>query len=168
MFPSSRSVYTVAISVGHNNQNMSVQVDMGSSDLVRPYLPCTSINLPVCLLGSCTNALLPVSQWLASKQCSTSACSSTGGRLYDPSTGTSTSAQFNIDYLAGSVSGPIYWDQVTLGGVYCFESGFGYVSVSFKKMHLLPSLTNIVMDSYSQPPPQQSTLNPWNTNSTAS
>lgn len=27
-------VYTVAISVGHNNQNMNIQVDMGSSDLV--------------------------------------------------------------------------------------------------------------------------------------
>lgn len=104
-------VYTVAISVGHNNQNMNIQVDMGSSDLVSFVL------FP--LFTSCIMTYLssPVlRQWLASKQCSSSACSSISGQLYDPSTGTSTNKQFSINYLEGSVSGPIYWDQVTIGG----------------------------------------------------
>ena len=103
-------MYTVDIHVGTNNQNMSVQVDMGSSDLVRSHFTISSPS------ASHSLVLCGPAQWLASKQCSSSACSSTGGRLYDPSTATATNTDFNIDYLAGSVSGPIYWDQVTVGG----------------------------------------------------
>ncbi|KAA1472308.1 acid protease [Dentipellis sp. KUC8613] len=53
--------------------------------------------------------------WMASTSCSSSACSDTKGRLYDPSSGRATGVGFDINYLAGDVHGTIYWDQVTLG-----------------------------------------------------
>ncbi|KAG1728997.1 aspartic peptidase domain-containing protein [Suillus lakei] len=78
--------YTVPVSVGSAQQNLSLQVDTGSSDL-----------------------------WIASKSCSTASCSSTNGRLYDPTSSTPTGASFVINYLSGTVSGPIVWDTVQLG-----------------------------------------------------
>ncbi|KAF7316131.1 Peptidase A1 domain-containing protein [Mycena indigotica] len=81
--------YTLPVLVGDLDKkpkNFSLQVDTGSSDL-----------------------------WIASTACSSSACSSTP--RYDPSiTGTPAPADFNITYLVGSVSGPVYWDTVTVGG----------------------------------------------------
>ncbi|KAH9970300.1 aspartic peptidase domain-containing protein [Lactifluus volemus] len=57
--------------------------------------------------------------WIASTSCSTSACSGAKGRLYDPSaSGVAAGSQFTIGYLAGNVSGPIYWDYVQIGGYY--------------------------------------------------
>ncbi|ETW82324.1 hypothetical protein HETIRDRAFT_409794 [Heterobasidion irregulare TC 32-1] len=53
--------------------------------------------------------------WVASRSCSSSACSN-GVRSYDPSKATSTGATFSIQYLEGSVSGPIYWDSIQIGG----------------------------------------------------
>jgi len=80
--------YTVPIQVGTGEQNMSLQVDTGSSDL-----------------------------WIASTSCSSDACSSTKGRLYDASrSSTATGSNFNISYLQGNVVGPIVWDQVQIGG----------------------------------------------------
>ncbi|KAG2139633.1 aspartic peptidase domain-containing protein [Suillus bovinus] len=78
--------YTLPVLVGSAQQNLSLQVDTGSSDL-----------------------------WIASKSCSTASCSSTDGRLYDPTSSTPTGASFTISYLSGSVSGPIVWDTVQLG-----------------------------------------------------
>lgn len=78
--------YTVPVSVGAAQQNLSLQIDTGSSDL-----------------------------WIASKSCSTASCSSTDGRLYDPTSSTSSGASFTIAYLSGTVSGPIVWDTVQLG-----------------------------------------------------
>ncbi|KAI0276019.1 aspartic peptidase domain-containing protein, partial [Russula aff. rugulosa BPL654] len=82
------AVYTVAVRVGSNGQNFSLQVDTGSSDL-----------------------------WIASTSCSSTACAGTKGRQYDPSiSGVATQSDFSIQYLAGNVSGPIYWDDVQVGG----------------------------------------------------
>lgn len=82
------SIYTLPILVGSDRQNLSLQVDTGSSDL-----------------------------WIASTSCSTSACGQTGGHLYDPSSSsTPTNQSFSIAYAEGSVSGPIVWDAVSLGG----------------------------------------------------
>ncbi|KAF9218776.1 acid protease [Gyrodon lividus] len=81
------SAYTVPVQVGLSQQNLSLQVDTGSSDL-----------------------------WIASQSCSTTSCSATNGRLYDPGSSQSTGASFSIEYLSGSVSGPIVWDQVQIGG----------------------------------------------------
>ncbi|KAF8240439.1 acid protease [Tricholoma matsutake] len=81
--------YTVKIRVGANNQEVSLQVDTGSSDL-----------------------------WIVSSACSSSLCGQTGGHTYDPSsssTSVSTGFNFYIPYLQGSASGPIFWDRVELG-----------------------------------------------------
>ncbi|KAF8551129.1 acid protease [Imleria badia] len=78
--------YTVPVQVGSSQQNLSLQVDTGSSDL-----------------------------WIASKSCSSSVCSATSGRLYDPSSSQPSGATFTMQYLSGTVSGPIVWDQVQLG-----------------------------------------------------
>ncbi|KAG9308853.1 aspartic peptidase domain-containing protein [Chiua virens] len=74
-------------SVGSSQQNLSLQVDTGSSDL-----------------------------WIASKSCSSASCSATSGRLYDPSSSQSTGDTFTMEYLSGTVSGTIVWDQVQIGG----------------------------------------------------
>lgn len=55
-------------------------------------------------------------QWIASKSCSTSACTANKPKLYDPSTSTSANAEFQIQYLSGEVDGPIVWDSFGLGG----------------------------------------------------
>ncbi|KAF7308960.1 Peptidase A1 domain-containing protein [Mycena kentingensis (nom. inval.)] len=81
--------YTIPVLIGSDDerlQNLSLQVDTGSSDL-----------------------------WVASTACGTDSCSSTP--RYDPSiTGIQAPAAFNIEYLIGAVSGPVYWDTVTIGG----------------------------------------------------
>ncbi|KAI0312251.1 aspartic peptidase domain-containing protein [Amylostereum chailletii] len=81
------SIYTIPIQVGASRQAFSVQVDTGSSDL-----------------------------WLASKSCSSPSCSNTKSHEYDPSAALASSVDFQIQYLAGAVSGPIYWDQLDIGG----------------------------------------------------
>ncbi|KAF8121226.1 aspartic peptidase domain-containing protein [Boletus edulis] len=80
-------VYTVPVLVGSSQQKLSLQVDTGSSDL-----------------------------WIASKSCSSTSCSATSGRLYDPSSSQTTAVTFTLQYLSGTVSGPIVWDQVQIGG----------------------------------------------------
>ncbi|KAF9461596.1 aspartic peptidase domain-containing protein [Collybia nuda] len=79
--------YTIELTVGENQQKLSVQVDTGSSDL-----------------------------WITSRSCSSSLCRQTNGHSYDPSGSTNTDTDFKIDYLQGSVSGPVVWDKVELGG----------------------------------------------------
>lgn len=92
--------YSVPVQIGTSLQNFSLQVDTGSSDL-----------------------------WVASKSCSTSSCSSTSGRLYDPSSSsTSTGKNFTIQYLEGSVSGPIVWDAVQVGGYSITSQALGAAS----------------------------------------
>ena len=91
--------------MGSNGQNFSLQVDTGSSDFVRSYPIKGTLVLTVLL------------QWIASVSCSSTACAGSKGRQYDPSvSGISTAEQFSIQYLAGAVSGPIYWDTVQVGG----------------------------------------------------
>ncbi|PCH40590.1 acid protease [Wolfiporia cocos MD-104 SS10] len=81
------SVYTIPVIVGRDRQNMSLQVDTGSSDL-----------------------------WIASRLCSSSSCSQTDGHLYDPTSAKRTNETLYMNYAEGSVSGPIVWDYVELGG----------------------------------------------------
>ena len=58
-----------------------------------------------------------VPQWVASVSCSSSPCAQTAGHNYDPSlSGSDTGHNFEIQYLSGTVSGPIYWDRVHVGG----------------------------------------------------
>lgn len=79
--------YTVTLNVGRARTPYSILVDSGSSDL-----------------------------WLASSQCSSSACSAAHSQLYDASSAISTDKFAEIDYLVGSVEGSIVWDRVELGG----------------------------------------------------
>ncbi|KAH8984279.1 aspartic peptidase domain-containing protein [Lactarius hatsudake] len=82
------AIYTVAVQVSNSNQNFSLQVDTGSSDL-----------------------------WIASTSCSSAACSGSKGHQYDPSvSGIATGYNFSITYPTGDVAGPVYWDQLQVGG----------------------------------------------------
>ncbi|EJU02993.1 acid protease [Dacryopinax primogenitus] len=51
--------------------------------------------------------------WVASTSCSSSPCS--GATVYDPSSSTPTNKTFSIQYLQGSVSGPVVWSDVSFG-----------------------------------------------------
>ncbi|TFK32891.1 aspartic peptidase domain-containing protein, partial [Crucibulum laeve] len=66
--------------------------------------------------------------WIASSSCSTSACSQAGGKVYNPSGAIQTNRQFNIPYLQGAASGPIVWDQVTIGGYSIENQALGAAS----------------------------------------
>ncbi|KAG6896488.1 hypothetical protein C0992_007980, partial [Termitomyces sp. T32_za158] len=79
--------YTIDVSVGSSAQQLSLQVDTGSSDL-----------------------------WIASKSCSSSLCKQTDGHLYDASDARPTDKDFHISYLQGNVSGPVVWDKFVVGG----------------------------------------------------
>ncbi|KAI0299552.1 aspartic peptidase domain-containing protein [Russula brevipes] len=82
------AVYAVTVQVGSNKQNFSLQVDTGSSDL-----------------------------WIASTSCSSTSCGGSKGHQYDPSvSGVATTTNFSIEYLVGNVSGPVYWDELHIGG----------------------------------------------------
>ena len=114
-------MYVVPITVG-NTQNLSVQVDTGSSDLVRhSFLSC-----------SARVAHFFFFQWIASTSCNTQACKQTGGRLYDPSHSSATTKQFDISYVEGYVEGPIVWDAVTIGGYSITSQALGAL------YHILP------------------------------
>ncbi|OBZ71712.1 Chymosin [Grifola frondosa] len=95
-----QAVYTIPILVGSDQQNLSVQVDTGSSDL-----------------------------WLASTSCSSSPCHQVGGHLYDPTHSTPTPQAVSITYAEGDVSGPIVWDTVVLGGYSVDDQALAAASV---------------------------------------
>ncbi|KZT12311.1 acid protease [Laetiporus sulphureus 93-53] len=82
-----QGVYTIPVLVGSKQQNLSLQVDTGSSDL-----------------------------WIASSSCSTSSCHDADGHVYDPSSSIPSNETFSITYASGEVSGPIVWDSIQLGG----------------------------------------------------
>ena len=100
------AVYTIPIEVGTPPQTLSVQVDTGSSDL-----------------------------WLASSSCSTQACKQTDGRQYDDSKAEQTGADFHIQYVEGSVYGPIVWDTVRLGGYEIDGQALGTSVAGFRTGH---------------------------------
>ncbi|KAJ7665944.1 aspartic peptidase domain-containing protein [Mycena polygramma] len=81
--------YTLPVLVGSDSapQNLSLQVDTGSSDL-----------------------------WIASSSCSSSVCDQAPRYDPQPDSAIPTGDNFAIQYLVGNVSGPIYWDTVTVGG----------------------------------------------------
>ncbi|KXN81933.1 Pepsin A [Leucoagaricus sp. SymC.cos] len=107
--------YTVPVSIGYGDQKFSLEVDTGSSDL-----------------------------WVASTSCSSSACGHTGGSNYDPSTsGKETGLYFSINYLSGSVSGPVYWDRVTVGG-YSIENQALAAASSVTDEDLAPDFSGIL------------------------
>ncbi|KAJ3554178.1 hypothetical protein NP233_g12479 [Leucocoprinus birnbaumii] len=109
------AAYTVPVSIGQSSQQLSLQVDTGSSDL-----------------------------WVASTSCSSSACGATSGHNYDPSaSGTSTDQDFKIQYLAGSVSGPIYWDRFDVGG-YSVEYQALAAAASVSDETLAPNYSGIL------------------------
>jgi hypothetical protein len=64
------SLYSIEAIVGQNNQKVSLVVDTGSADL-----------------------------WIASRDCSSSPCSSSKAVLYDPSTSSPTGQTTDLTYL---------------------------------------------------------------------
>lgn len=92
-------------------QQIELQVDLGSSDLVSDY-DC----------GLATTAAAPADrlQWVASASCSSSSCKSAPAR-YDTSQSIDSGNQANLTYQSGSISGEIFWEEVVLGGF-----GIGY------------------------------------------
>ena len=120
-------VYTIPVTLGDKNQQFSLQIDTGSSDLVSLF------NLGF----SFAQAYFILLQWIASTSCSSSSCSLTNGHLYDPSGATQTDVNFSIPYLSGSAAGPVVWDTVTIGGYAIDNQALGisllvssYVSLS--------------------------------------
>lgn len=102
-------------------------------------------------------------QWIASTSCSTTACAGTKGRQYDPSiSGVATQSNFSIQYLAGNVSGPIYWDEVQVGGYTIDNQALG----TALPILLRPLLLTHILSS--QRLRQASNQSPSNMNSTAS
>ena len=68
------------------------------------------------------------SQWIVSSSCSSQSCTSYSGPKYDP-TGSNdarfTGDSFEIHYLQGYASGPIWWDGFTLGPYALPSQAFG-------------------------------------------
>jgi len=95
------STYILNVAVGENQQ-FPLQLDTGSSDLVRH----SSLSLH--------HVNLTWIQWIASSSCTP--CNSAGNHLYDPSGSLATGASFDINYIAGRAAGPIVWDKVNIGG----------------------------------------------------
>ncbi|KAJ3797425.1 aspartic peptidase domain-containing protein [Lentinula aff. detonsa] len=85
------AAYTLPLTIGSNNLNVSLQVDTGSSDL-----------------------------WVTASSCSTSYCNNVpGNKRYDPSSSSSSitsGSSFNVTYLEGQALGLIVWDAVDIGG----------------------------------------------------
>ncbi|KAF9532215.1 aspartic peptidase domain-containing protein [Crepidotus variabilis] len=106
--------YTLPVKFGAKNQQFSLQIDTGSSDL-----------------------------WVASSSCSTSSCQLTNGRLYDPSNSRPTDVNFEIPYLEGSAAGPVVWDQVTIGG-YSIENQAFAAANNVQAEPLAPNFSGIL------------------------
>ncbi|PPQ91314.1 hypothetical protein CVT25_006594 [Psilocybe cyanescens] len=83
----SAQAYTLPVKFGSKNQQFSLQIDTGSSDL-----------------------------WVALTLFLTSNCKLTERQLYDLSGSRATGVDFSIPYLQGSVAGPVVWDHVSIGG----------------------------------------------------
>jgi len=115
--------------VGSAQQNFSLQVDTGSSDLVSRALLAYTAFL---ILGL---------KWIASKSCSTASCSSTYGHLYDPSSSTPSGFNFTMTYLSGSVTGSIVWDVVQLGTYNVPNQALGMYLKAVSYVPLLKTIT---------------------------
>ena len=99
-------VYTIPVTVGNASQQFSLQVDTGSSDLVRSFLAIA--------LRSSTLTLTS-NKWIAATSCSSTA--SGKPRLYDPSSSSiATGQSVDFTYLSGETDGPIVWDKFAVGG----------------------------------------------------
>ncbi|KAJ4475081.1 acid protease [Lentinula aciculospora] len=85
------AAYTLPVTLGSNNVDVSLQIDTGSSDL-----------------------------WVTASSCSTSSCNNVpGNKRYDSSSSSSSIASgssFNVTYLEGQALGLIVWDAVDIGG----------------------------------------------------
>ncbi|KAJ4481812.1 aspartic peptidase domain-containing protein [Lentinula lateritia] len=85
------AAYTLPITLGSNNLNVSLQIDTGSSDL-----------------------------WVTDSSCSTSACNNVpSNKRYDASsssTSIASGSSFNVSYLEGQALGLVVWDSVDIGG----------------------------------------------------
>lgn len=108
--------YILNVTMGGNNQQLPLQLDTGSSDLVGfPWLCPHHVNLTRM-------------QWAASTSCT--ACGNVNGGLYDPTGSLPTGQSFAINYLAGSAAGPIVWDKVTVGGYTVQHQALGMVNLT--------------------------------------
>lgn len=102
--------------MGGNNQQLPLQLDTGSSDLVGfPWLFPRHVNLTRM-------------QWAASTSCT--GCGNVNGGLYDPTGSLPTGQSFAINYLAGSAAGPIVWDKVTVGGYTVQHQALGMINLT--------------------------------------
>ncbi|KAJ3881652.1 aspartic peptidase domain-containing protein [Lentinula edodes] len=85
------AAYTLPITLGSNNLNVSLQIDTGSSDL-----------------------------WVTASSCSTSSCNNVpSNKRYDASsssTSIASGSSFNVSYLEGQALGLVVWDSVDIGG----------------------------------------------------
>lgn len=114
--------------VGSSKQNLSVQVDTGSADLVRLLILFVKYII--------YNHRFGFTQWLASTDCAS--CSNCP--LYDSSQSTSvikTSALFDIDYLIGSVTGTVVWEEIDINDHFTIGSQALGELLSFKVLEFL-------------------------------
>ena len=128
-----QAVYSVPILFGHGpsdtrrasmSSTLNLQIDLGSSDIV------STLSSPADL------------QWLASSTCSSKDCAAAPA-LFDGSDSIDSGSSASMQYQSGSVSGDIYWEEMTLAG---FQIPYQALSESTVGVGLTQVLANSVSD----------------------
>lgn len=122
----------------------SALVYLFCSVLVSPALSCSL--LLFCSLFSSAQPLANT-QWVASTTCKTQVCKSAPA-LFDASLSDDSGVPQSLAYHSGSVTGDIYWEQVTLGNFGIGYQAMGESSFQLQATCLLDALATAPQPAY--------------------